>query len=309
MSQQFTAILFPGQGSQEHGMGRDLAETSSQAMELWKMAEQASGHPLREIFWEKNSREMDDTRYLQPALSVVNLNLWLHLDSESKPNYLAGHSLGEFSALCAAKVLDFKSTIQLTSLRGRLMAEADPDGAGGMCAVLKLDQEKVQELVQQVTDSTHRMLVVANYNTPKQTVISGEKQALEEMEPLVKDAKGRLVHLPVSGAFHSPMMREPAQELAKFMDKLDWKSPQIPVLFNSTASTEQNPDEIHKIMSRQMTSPVLFAQLIQKMHELGVNRFVEVGPKGVLQKMLPQILGKEADMETLNVSGLRDLEK
>ena len=169
------ALLFPGQGSQEAGMGRDLAEADSAAMQLWKRAEAISGLPLREIFWEGDDAAMSDTRALQPALTVVNLNLWRALAGRVQPVAAAGHSLGEFAALAAAGVLDEESVLQIVSLRGRLMAEADPDGRGGMAAILKLSLEQVEGVVREAAEESDRPLIIANYNTPGQYVISGDK--------------------------------------------------------------------------------------------------------------------------------------
>ncbi len=302
MSTQLKAVLFPGQGSQEQGMGRALAEADTGAMELWKMAEAASGQPLREIFWDKDSAEKDQTRYVQPAMTAVNLGLWFYFRSRLGAECMAGHSLGEFSALCAAGILEAEDTLKLTALRGRLMAEADPDSSGGMAAVLKLDEDRVEELVAQVAGND-QVLLIANYNTPGQFVVSGEKKALKHLEPLIREAKGKVITLSVSGAFHSPMMREAARELAGFMNRLNWKTPQTPLFFNSTADTEHNPEMVKKIMSSQMTSPVYFAQLIKNMHKQGAEDFAELGPKGVLTRMIPQILGRDTDIKSRNISG------
>ncbi len=190
MSTVPTAVLFPGQGSQEPGMGRDVAEASKEAMELWKKAEQISGLPLRAVYWESDDAAlMADTKHLQPALTVVNVTLWQALSGKLSPACAAGHSLGEYSALAAAGSLSPESALELVSLRGKLMADADPDGKGGMAAILKLNREAVNEIAKAAAEATGEILIVANHNTPAQFAISGAKAAVEAALPLVKEKK------------------------------------------------------------------------------------------------------------------------
>lgn len=299
------AVLFPGQGSQEKNMGRELAEKDKQFMDLWKKAEKISRHPLREIFWDGNDQDMSNTEFLQPALTVVNLNLWLFLEHKLKPEFMAGHSLGEFSALCAAKVISIEKAVELVSLRGRLMAESGKDSQGAMAAVLKLKQSDVEEISGEVALKTDQTLIVANYNTPGQFVVSGSIKAVEALEAPVKEARGRLVRLPVSGAFHTPLMNEAAKELSKLMDKIEWKTPFCQLFFNSTAETENDPEKIRKLMQKQMVSPVYFIQIVQGMHQQGATTFVELGPKGVLSRMIPQTLGSDK-VQTINIGSSED---
>jgi [acyl-carrier-protein] S-malonyltransferase len=308
-----TALLFPGQGSQEPGMGRSLAEASSDVMDLWKKAEDAAGAALREIYWDGDEQAMAETRYLQPALTVVNTSVYMAcepvFDEHAVTALLAGHSLGEFSALAAARVLSLEDTIATVALRGRLMAEADPEGRGAMAAVLKLDERGVEELVQEVRDATGRLLVLANRNSPTQYVVSGEAEAVEAMAQPVKERKGRLVKLPVSGAFHSPLMDEAARELAGFMKKLSWHAPRRPVYFNVTAAPESDPAAVLDIMSRQMVSPVRFIEIVDSLWEAGARQFLELGPKNVLAKLTAACLGKDKDFATNSVmepEALRD---
>ncbi|MFW5730872.1 MAG: ACP S-malonyltransferase [Desulfonatronovibrionaceae bacterium] len=308
MTDRKTAVLFPGQGSQEKSMGRHLAESDSLYMDNWKQAEKICKHPLREIYWDGEARDMSQTRYLQPALTVVNLNLWLKCRNLVRPEFTAGHSLGEFSALAAAEVLDFQSTIRTVSLRGRLMAEAGKDSPGAMAAVLKIPQDQVQEMVNKIHRQTGKTLVLANCNTPRQFVVSGHQEAVQLLEPEVKNARGRMVMLPVSGAFHSPMMDEAARELAAFMDRLDWHRPRISIYFNATAQAENNPQEIRRIMQRQMTSPVYFMQIIAGMSQQGADAFLELGPKGILSRMIPAILDSEDPKpEIISISSLENI--
>ena len=275
MSTVPTAVLFPGQGSQEPGMGRDVAEASKEAMELWKKAEQISGLPLRAVYWESDDAAlMADTKYLQPALTVVNVTLWQALSGKLSPACAAGHSLGEYSALAAAGALSPESTLELVSLRGKLMADADPDGKGGMAAILKLNREAVNEIAKAAAEATGEILIVANHNTQAQFVISGTKAAVEAALPLVKEKKGRAVPLPVSGAFHSPLMDTAAQELATV----------------------------------QMISSVLWIDTIANQWHDGIRSWVEVGPKGTLSRMVKPILDAVPVEEEVAITAVGSLE-
>ena len=297
------SIVFPGQGSQEPGMGRDLAEHWSEAMDLWKKAERISGLPLREIYWDGDENAMAVTRNLQPALTVVNMNLWCFLAEKLSPAAVAGHSLGEFAALFAARVLPMDSVLELVCLRGKLMDEATNQD-GRMAAILKLDQAKVEELVAAAAVLTGQEIRIANYNTPGQFVISGHAQAVDHVCAGVKPFKGRALVLPVSNAFHSPYMREAGDELAKFMDKLDWSDPRIPVYLNVTAKPQADGQALKQTVKQQMTSSVYWTQTIENQYADGMRSFLELGPKGALSRMIAQILKDRDGAQTLSVSTL-----
>lgn len=302
-------VLFPGQGSQEKGMGRDVAENDNAALDLWKLAENESGLPLREIYWDGEAADMADTRALQPALTVVNLSLWLAVKNKLAPAATAGHSLGEFASLGAAGILSMEDCIKAVTLRGRLMAESG--GAGhGMAAVVKLQQDIVEEIVGKAAKTTGKELRIANYNTPAQFVISGEKEALDAAEVLVKEAKGRAIRLAVSGAFHSPLIQEAADEFSAFLGTLSWNAPAFPVHHNATALPQPDPEQILTTMQNQMTSSVLWIQTMQAMWVTGIREFVEVGPKGVLFKMLKANLGSmEEKWAGRNIGNLEQAEE
>ncbi|XPV76275.1 MAG: ACP S-malonyltransferase [Desulfovibrio sp.] len=289
-----TAILFPGQGSQEKGMGQELAYADKDILELWKFAEKESAQPLREIYWDGEAKDMADTRALQPALTMVNIGLWMKHGKNLAPSATAGHSLGEFASLCASGILTPKETLSAVTLRGKLMAESG--GAGhGMAAILKMKQEQVEEVVQAAAQESGKELRIANYNTPAQYVISGEEEALKLAQSKVKEAKGRAIALAVSGAFHSPLIQDAADEFAEFLQNLDWKVPAFPVYFNATAVPEENPEKIKEIMCSQMTSSVYWIQIMANMYETGTKKFIELGPKGVLNKMLTANLKERGD--------------
>lgn len=302
------AILFPGQGSQDKGMGKDVADAHSDALDLWKLAETESGLPLREIYWDGDAGDMADTRALQPALTVTNLTLWMQVMGKVTPAATAGHSLGEFASLAATGVLSMEDTIKAVVMRGRLMAESGGTGHG-MAAIVKLSQESVESIVDTAAQESGKELRVANYNSPAQFVISGEKDALDMAAAMVKEAKGRAIPLAVSGAFHSPLIQEAADEFATFLDTLHWNAPAFPIYHNATALPEPDAAATRTLMQRQMTSSVLWIQTLQAMYALGVREFLEVGPKGVLTKMLtPNLKSMEDGWSGKNVGNLEQAE-
>jgi [acyl-carrier-protein] S-malonyltransferase len=296
------AVIFPGQGSQKEGMGRDLAEAESWAMEAWKKAEKYSGLPLREIYWDGETGDMARTNALQPALTVVNTNLWRAVHDKLAADFFAGHSLGEFSALFAAKVLTFEEIIELVSLRGKLMHEVK---GGAMAAVVKLPLENVEAIVIESKQASGHELVVANYNSPAQFVISGATEAVETASTLAKENRGRAIPLPVSGAFHSPFMAEPAAELAKIIDRMHFKAPVAPVVSNVIGGPESDPAVLADAMRQQMVSGVRWLQSVEQMVREGARSFVEVGPGNVLTKLVQAICKDAAvEIETTTVGTL-----
>lgn len=297
------SILFPGQGSQEAGMGRDLAEHWSEAMDLWKKAERICGLPLREIYWSTDEAAMAATRNLQPALTVVNINLWTFLATKLTPGAVAGHSLGEFAALFAARILPIDQILELVCLRGRLMDDASNQD-GRMAAVLKLNQAQVETLVAEAASKTGQELRIANFNTPAQFVISGHAQAVDLACAGVKPLKGRAMTLPVSNAFHSPYMNEAGAELARYMDRMDWRDPAIPIYLNVTGKPEPDGQAVRDTMKSQMTSSVHWTQTIENQYADGIHTFIELGPKGALSRMTGQILKGRDDVKSIAVSTL-----
>ncbi len=286
-----TAILFPGQGSQSRGMGRMLAEASPDAMLLWKNAEAVSGLPLREIYWDSGDDAlMADTRNLQPAITVVNLALWFHTRDRLAPLCAAGHSLGEFSALASAGVLPPETVLELVALRGRLMADADPDGVGTMYAVLRLSLDDVEAMAKAVCERTGKLVRVANRNTPSQYAVSGHREAVEELVEAARAVKAKAVPLAVSGAFHTPLMAEASAEFSKILDKQDWRDARFPVYCNVSGEPLAEAEKIHAAIRRQMTSSVLWVDTITNQWNDGVRRWLEFGPQGVLTRMVRPIL-------------------
>ncbi|MBQ1420815.1 MAG: ACP S-malonyltransferase [Desulfovibrio sp.] len=283
--QEFS-LLFPGQGAQIPGMGRDVADSSKDAMDIWKKAEAASGLPLRGIYWEGDKEAMADTRALQPALTAMNLSLWQALSRNVRPQACAGHSLGEYSALCAAGVLDLDTTLAAVSLRGALMADCDPDRKGAMAAIVKLALEEVETMVAETARETGLTILIANYNTPGQYVVSGDREAVDMVGQKAKAAKGRAIALEVSGAFHSPRMQGACDELAKMLKKAVWRKPSCPVYSNVTGGPLADGESIKDAMLVQMVSPVRWIDIMGSMHRDGMRAYLEAGPKAVLGKMV-----------------------
>lgn len=303
-------LLFAGQGAQQTGMGRDLAESDPDSMQLWKDAEKISGMPLREIYWEGDEAAMADTRALQPALSVVNISLWRNLYERAHltPLACAGHSLGEFSALACAGVLSPADAIRITSLRGRLMAESDPEGNGAMAAILKLDEAQVLDIVASVAQGTGEMIVAANYNTPGQLVISGTKNAVQTAAARARELKGRAIELKVSGAFHSPMMEQANRELEPLLHKVEWRDPRFPVFANVTGKPLDNGQAAKKSILRQMISPVFWYHLLRNLYYWGARWWMEISPRAVLGKMIgPSMAGLASQCETWRVDLVNSL--
>ncbi len=291
-----TAILFPGQGSQASGMGRRLAEADNDIMALWKTAERISGIPLREIYWESNDNVlMADTRNLQPAITVVNFALWMSVMKKLEPACAAGHSLGEFSALAAAGVLSFERIIELVSLRGRLMADVDPEKVGIMYAMIRLTQGQVEAVVKEVSEKTGKLVRIANKNTPLQFVISGHRDAVEEAVEKLRNEYPRAKGIPlaVSGAFHTSMMAQASAEFSRYIDKLEWHDARFPVYMNINGEPLRDAEQLRVAVRRQMTSMVCWIDVISNQWRDGVRRWVEFGPQGVLTRMVRPILAAQ----------------
>jgi [acyl-carrier-protein] S-malonyltransferase len=288
-------------------MGRDMAEANKEVMHLWDKAESITGAPLRDIYWDGDQETMAQTRYLQPALTVVGLGVWQCYPFRDKPGYLAGHSVGEYPALAASGALEPEEALQLVALRGRLMAEVGEEQPGKMVAALKLEQQSVEEVVAEAKSVAGGELCVANYNTPQQLVVSGSARAVDKAAELIKERRGRAVPLQVSGAFHSPLMQPAAKELAAYMDRLHWSDARIPVHMNASATPERSADAIRDLLKRQIVSPVLWSQLIRDQWERGVRTWLEFGPKGVLARMLPHILGKSDSWQAECIDSMEKL--
>ncbi|MFP3983733.1 MAG: ACP S-malonyltransferase [Desulfurivibrionaceae bacterium] len=302
-----TAFLFPGQGSQYIGMGGDFLSGDNQARELMDMAEEISGFPLRRLCLEGPLEELTRTVHLQPAMTVVNMICYQALRNAGvEAEYLAGHSLGEYSALYSGGILNAEDTLRLVTERGRLMERESRTQPGAMSAIVKLDINSVREIVNQV--ASEGTVVVANHNAEQQIVISGEVRAVEAASALAGQKGGKAVPLPVSGAWHSPLVDGAVPDFRNFMNQLDFQTPQGSVYFNVTAEKEENPAEIREIMARQLSSPVRWYETIISLRKQGAERFIEVGPKKVLTGLMKKILSQEPGITCIQVDSPEGLE-
>jgi [acyl-carrier-protein] S-malonyltransferase len=280
------AYIFPGQGAQFSGMGLDLYEKSTIAQELFEQANKILGFAITDIMFEGTAEQLKETKVTQPAIFLHSVILAKVLGDSFQPEMVAGHSLGELSALVANGVLSFEDGLTLVSKRALAMQKACEIQPSTMAAVLGLDDDVVED----VCAGIDGVVVAANYNCPGQLVISGEVSAVEKAcEVLTEKGARRALLLPVGGAFHSPMMEPAREELAAAIEATTFSNPTCPVYQNVTASAVTDPDEIKKNLMSQLTAPVRWTQSVQQMIADGGTEFIEVGPGKVLQGLMRKI--------------------
>ena len=280
------AYIFPGQGAQFTGMGLDLYEKSPLAQELFEKANDILGFSITDVMFEGTSEALKQTKVTQPAIFLHSVILAKVLGDDFKPEMVAGHSLGELSALVANGVLSFEDGLTLVSKRALAMQKACEIAPSTMAAVLGLDDKIVEDTCAEING----VVVAANYNCPGQLVISGEVEAIEKAcEVLTEKGARRALVLPVGGAFHSPMMEPAREELARAIEETTFSLPTCPVYQNVVAKAVTNPDEIKQNLIAQLTAPVKWTQCIQAMIADGGIEFVEVGPGKVLQGLMRKI--------------------
>jgi [acyl-carrier-protein] S-malonyltransferase len=290
---QSTAFVFPGQGSQIVGMGKDAAEQYPAAHQIFEEADDILGFKLSELCFDGPQERLDQTRYTQPALYVSSVALLRALESEfpdASAIAMAGHSLGEFTALMASKAFSFANGLELVRLRGELMEEAGNSNPGGMAAVLAMDVDVVRSQCAQAQNQTGGTLVLANDNCPGQLVISGDQQTLDVGIELLKAAGAkRVVPLAVSIAAHSPLMASVAASLTERINQTSIHSPVVPVYGNVSAVPLDSADAIQEELRRQLTEAVRWTETVQGMIASGVTTFIEIGSKDVLTGLLKRI--------------------
>ena len=278
-------FMFPGQGSQFPGMAKELYETNPTAREMFDRANEILGFDITEIMFDGTAEDLKQTKVTQPAVFLHSVIL-AKCSPDFKPDMVAGHSLGEFSALTAAGALDFEDGLRLVSIRAHAMQKACEANPGTMAAILALPAETIEAVCAEVDG----IVVPANYNCDGQIVISGAVDAVAEASEKLKAAGAkRALILPVGGAFHSPLMQPAAEELAAGIESVEFKTPVCPVYQNVTALPTTDPAEIKKNLLAQLTAPVRWTQSVMNMVEDGAASFTEAGPGKVLQGLVSKI--------------------
>ena len=304
-----TALVFPGQGAQYTGMAKDLYESFQVAKEVIDRADSLMDFDLISMMHDEDKKsELSKTENTQPALLTHSMAIMEILSKYESFKYDAclGLSLGEYSALTAANAMDFKDAVSLVRKRGLIMSNEVADGEGAMCAVIGANRELIEECILKLESGT---VEIANYNSPAQIVISGEKAAVEEAAVLLKEnGAKRAIMLDVSGPFHSSLLKGAGEKLKLELDKVDMKEPSVDVVSNVDASIHKDPDEIKSILVKQVYSSVLWEDSISKLIDEGFDRFIEIGPGKTLRAFIKKIASKKkADVEIINIDTAADV--
>ena len=287
------AYVFPGQGAQFVGMGKDLYDNNAEAREMFEKANEILGFRITDLMFAGTPEDLVQTKVTQPAIFLHSVILAHTLGADFKPDMVAGHSLGEFSALVAAGALTFEEGLRLVYARAMAMQKACEKEPSTMAAVLGLDDETVEEVCDEV--NKEYIVVAANYNSPGQLVISGSIEGIDKACELLKQRGAkRALKLPVGGAFHSPLMEPARQELQAAIEKAVVSTPVCPVYQNVNANPQTDPESIKKNLIAQLTAPVRWTQTVKNMINDGADEFIELGPgdvlKGLVKKVNPDII-------------------
>lgn len=282
------AYVFPGQGAQFVGMGKDLYENNAQCRDMFERANDIIGFRITDLMFAGTPEDLKQTKVTQPAVFLHSVILAKYMGESFKPDMVGGHSLGEFSALVASGAMDFEDGLRLVIARANAMQKCCEMRPSTMAAIVKLDDKTVEDVCAEIT-AAGDVVVPANYNTTGQLVISGTMEGVAKASEKLKELKGRAIPLAVGGAFHSPLMEPARVELAAAIDKTQFHTPVCPCYQNVNALPQTNPEEIKQNLIKQLTSPVRWTATVQNMIKDGATEFIEVGPGTALQGMVKRI--------------------
>ncbi len=298
------ALVFPGQGSQYPGMGKDFYESFTSAKGIFERANEVLGFDLKSLIFE-GGEELNKTINTQPAILTVSYAIYKVLKEQFpdlEPLFVAGHSLGEYTAILSADVLDFEDAVKLVRYRAEYMQSAVPEGKGGMAAVIGIPPEEVKELCEEVEG----LVEPVNFNSPIQTVVAGEAEAVKTLVKLAKSRRIKAIPLKVSVPSHSSLMREAAEKFKEKLNEVNFRNAKTPVVQNYDAKPHTEAEEIKENLYLQLFNPVRWVDSVLYMKEHGVDTFIEVGPKNVLSKLIKQTL---EGVKVCNIDKVEDLEK
>lgn len=301
------ALVFPGQGSQKVGMGKEIAAAYPAAKEVFEQADAALGYSISKLCFEGPEKELELTANSQPAILATSIATWRVLEKEGRvpwPDVAAGHSLGEYTALVCTKAMTFEDAVRTVHKRGQFMQEAVPAGQGSMAAIMGMEQSAVETLCRDAAQD--QILCPANFNAPSQIVIAGHAQAVERAIALAKERSGMGKLLKVSAPFHCPLMELAATKLASVLKELTFADPKRPVVMNVTAEPNKDGSKISELLYRQVVSAVQWEASVKKMVEMGVTEFIEVGAGKVLTGLIKRI---QNDVKVINIETPKDIEE